>query len=148
MRTLNLSFWRFLFLFFIFMPALSYGVTFTVNSTADPGDGTCDATCTLRDAISAANNNGNTPDVDVIQFSIGLPATINLDDAEGQIEITEDLDIQGPGPGNLTIDAAMDSRIFIINDDSSSENKVVIISGLLFKNGPTAKTGHIALIRQ
>ncbi|MGB5933399.1 MAG: CSLREA domain-containing protein [Anaerolineae bacterium] len=30
--------------------------TFIVNSTADPGDGTCDATeCTLREAIDAAN---------------------------------------------------------------------------------------------
>ena len=25
--------------------------TYVVNSTADPGDGVCDASCTLRDAI-------------------------------------------------------------------------------------------------
>jgi len=32
--------------------------TYTVNSTADPGDGTCDGTeCTLREAIAAANGN-------------------------------------------------------------------------------------------
>ncbi len=29
--------------------------TFTVNSAAEPGDGTCDATCTLRDAVDDAN---------------------------------------------------------------------------------------------
>ena len=32
------------------------GLTFTVNSTADPGTGICDSTeCTLREAITAAN---------------------------------------------------------------------------------------------
>jgi CSLREA domain-containing protein len=42
--------------------------TFTVNSTADPGDGVCDATeCTLREAIHAANFN---PGKDTIAFSI------------------------------------------------------------------------------
>ena len=50
--------------------------TFTVNSTADPGDGVCDATeCTLREAINAANANSGT---DTIAFNIpGLgPHTI------------------------------------------------------------------------
>jgi CSLREA domain-containing protein len=58
--------------------------TYTVNSTADPGVGVCDATeCTLREAIHAANSSGGT---DTIKFnipgagphtispSIGLPA--------------------------------------------------------------------------
>ena len=43
--------------------------TYEVNSNADPGDGTCDDTCTLRDAILAANAN---PGLDTISF--GLPA--------------------------------------------------------------------------
>ncbi len=33
-------------------------VEFEVNSSADPGDGVCDGTCTLRDAILAANAAG------------------------------------------------------------------------------------------
>ena len=42
--------------------------TFTVNSTADPGDGVCDASeCTLREAISAANAGSGT---DTIAFNI------------------------------------------------------------------------------
>lgn len=42
--------------------------TFTVNSTADLGDGVCDATeCTLREAITAANAN---PGTDTIAFNI------------------------------------------------------------------------------
>lgn len=52
-------------------------MTFVVNSAADPGDGTCNASnCTLREAINAANNN---PGGDRIEFSIGTgEKTINL----------------------------------------------------------------------
>jgi len=55
-------------------PALA--ATFTVNSTADPGDGVCSASeCTLREAISAANA---APGTDTINFNPGVfsPGTI------------------------------------------------------------------------
>jgi CSLREA domain-containing protein len=41
--------------------------TFTVTSPADPGNGVCDRVCTLRDAITAANN---TPGRDAIRFGL------------------------------------------------------------------------------
>lgn len=54
----------FLFLFTL----IAQATTFTVNSTADPGDGVCNATeCTLREAINAANAN---PGQDTIAFNI------------------------------------------------------------------------------
>jgi CSLREA domain-containing protein len=44
------------------------GPTYVVNSTADPGDGTCDAAeCTLREAITASNGTALN---DVIHFNI------------------------------------------------------------------------------
>ena len=51
-------------------------LTWTVNSTADPGDGTCDASCTLRDAILDANGN---PGPDTVAFNVlgGGPHTIS-----------------------------------------------------------------------
>src|SRR2546421_12698839 len=49
------------------------GQTFTVNSTADPGTGICDATeCTLREAIAAANAAAGS---DTIAFNIPNPGT-------------------------------------------------------------------------
>jgi CSLREA domain-containing protein len=46
--------------------------TFTVNSAADTDDGVCNAaSCTLREAINAANAN---PGTDTIRFSIGTGA--------------------------------------------------------------------------
>ena len=47
------------------------GTTFTVTKTADTNDGTCDADCSLREAIIAANTN---PGQDTIAFSIGSGA--------------------------------------------------------------------------
>ena len=41
--------------------------TFTVTNTVDPGDGTCDTGCTLREALSEANAN---PGADDIVFNI------------------------------------------------------------------------------
>jgi CSLREA domain-containing protein len=52
---------------------------FVVNSTLDPGDGTCDATqCTLREAIEAANANFNQGAIDSIGFALaGAPGTVH-----------------------------------------------------------------------
>jgi CSLREA domain-containing protein len=42
---------------------------FTVTSALDPGNGVCDATCTLREAIAAANANGSAV-TDSINFNL------------------------------------------------------------------------------
>src|SRR5204862_3694493 len=48
------------------------GTTFTVNTTADGDDGTCDGTnCTLREAINAANT---VPGTDTIAFALPGPS--------------------------------------------------------------------------
>jgi CSLREA domain-containing protein len=87
--------------------------TFTVNSLADPGDGTCDTTCTLRDAILASQD-GDTSDQDVIVFDssiTGSPGTITL--TSGQLPtIDEPLYIDGPGASTLTVNANNATRIF------------------------------------
>ena len=55
-----------------FSPAMSQlqlpGTSFTVTKTADTNDGVCNADCSLREAITAANAN---PGLDTIAFSIG-----------------------------------------------------------------------------
>jgi CSLREA domain-containing protein len=72
-------------------PARAGGNTFTVNSDLDPGDGVCDGTCTLRDAIIFANaspghdsivfNPNTVPDaIYVIELSSLLPS---IDGSQG-----------------------------------------------------------------
>ena len=100
--------------------------SFTVNSTADPGDGICDASeCTLREAITAANAN---PGADTIVF-LGVTGTINL---TGPLpEITDGLEIVGPGPDKLTVrrDSGGDYGIFRV---FASDLR---ITGLTISNG-------------
>jgi CSLREA domain-containing protein len=76
--------------------------TYVVNSTADDVPGTCNPSpgvCTLRDAISTANADDTADTVDLS----GVSGTIAL--TQGVIEITDsaDLNINGPGPGALTV---------------------------------------------
>ena len=100
---------------------------FTVNSLNDPGSGTCDATeCTLREAIDAANAN---PDADVVTFASGLSGSITL--TAGDIEITSDVEVQGPGADQLSVNGNATSRIF----DIDGAGNQVSLSGLTVTNG-------------
>jgi CSLREA domain-containing protein/fimbrial isopeptide formation D2 family protein len=117
--------------------------TFEVNSTADPGDGTCDPVgtgdgCTLREAINAANADAG---AETITFAPALtsggPATITL--LTALPDITTDMTIQGPGSGSaanlLTVQRSNAAgRFRIFNTNSAA----VTISKLIISNGFTA----------
>ena len=101
-------------------------VAYVVNSLLDVV--VADGRVTLREAIEAANTNAavhdapaGTPGHDLILFDYdalvdeagpGVPLVINL--SNGQLDITDDLVIRGPGSGLLTIDAGGQSRLFAI----------------------------------
>ncbi len=97
--------------------------------------------CTLRDAIKAANTNmasngcttaGSGPDT--IRFQLPNPSTITLGSALDQI--TEDVNIQGPGASQLTVSGASNYRVFDI-----ASGKTVSISGLTVENGSVSTAG-------
>ena len=77
--------------------------TFTVTTAADSGAGS------LRDAIAHANAAAG---ADVVDFAIGS-STINL--TSGEISISDELTVDGPAGGGVTISAGGLSRIFNIN---------------------------------
>ena len=127
----------------LFAPA-AQAATFTVNSLEDPGDGTCDAAeCTLREAIVEAND---APGADTIVFATGLSGTINLDGDDIEIydgNASDDaggLDIQGPGPGVITVDAGYNSRIFDIGG-FYQQGTPVRIGGLKLRAGESTRDG-------
>ncbi len=117
--------------------ALTVPTIFTVNSTADPGNGVCDATeCTLREAINAAI--ANTGNGDLINFSslFNTPQTINL--MAALPVLNEFLTIQGPGANLLTVrrdDNAPAFRIFTISGGIADG---VAISGMTITGGSVA----------
>jgi hypothetical protein len=94
--------------------------TFPVLNLADSGADS------LRQAILDANNN---PGADVITFARGLHGTITL--TSGELQITNDLDIEGPGANKLTISGSNSSRIFDIGPDATD----VTIAGLTIADG-------------
>jgi CSLREA domain-containing protein len=89
-----------------------YAVNYTVTKVADTNDGVCDADCSLREAVTAANA---TPANDVIFFALPLfasPQTITL--ATGEIVFANNgsLTVNGTGANRLTISGGGASRIF------------------------------------
>jgi hypothetical protein len=93
--------------------------TRVVTNLDDAGPGS------LRQALADAN------DGDVIDLS-GLTGTITL--TTGQLEITDVVTIQGPGPGALTISGNNASRVFNMRDALTGAGTVVI-SGLTITGG-------------
>src|SRR5947207_2650268 len=77
--------------------------TLVVTKTDDTDDGICDADCSLREAVFAANN--STGD-DVITFDpsvFGSPQTILLSGGSLQPTTSSMITINGPGARLLTI---------------------------------------------
>src|SRR5262245_9852971 len=77
--------------------------TFTVLNLNDNGP------ASLRSAITAANAH---PDADVIEFAGGLTGTISL---ASQLSITEDLTIDGPGAGTISVSGGGAARVFSLS---------------------------------
>ena len=92
-------------------PSLAGAVTYDVNQLGDAGDGTCDATCTLRDAIDDANASAAVPDVITFTTVAGTisptsqlpdvtdPLTINGESAPGWAVGTPVIELEGSGAG-------------------------------------------------
>ncbi|MBL8764260.1 MAG: hypothetical protein JNM07_08315, partial [Phycisphaerae bacterium] len=100
--------------------------TFMVNNLSGIGTGS------LRDAIDSANAQLG---ADVIEFAPGLTGTIALGGTE--LQVTEDLAINGPGASLLTVSGSGLSRVFNFASGSSS------ISGLTISGGNAGSGGGI-----
>ena len=109
------------------------GPVLTVNATDDSDDSVAGiAHCSLREAIHAANS---TPGSNSIVFATTVPGvmtgvtgTVTL--TNGQLSISEDLSVVGPGAKELTISGNDSSRIFHIPGPF-----LVTLSGLMLADG-------------
>jgi hypothetical protein len=121
-------------------PAVAAPLYLTVNQSGDAGDGTCDATCTLRDAVDDANANAN--EFDYIYFSGSISGSVLT---AGQISVTDGVGFYGNGPGATTISGGNSSRIFYLNpgyDYSVNFNNLTLANG----NAGAGKGGAISNI--
>jgi CSLREA domain-containing protein len=110
------------------LPPAASAANFEVNLTVDGGDGTCDDTCTLRDAIGEANANAG---ADLITFSGAVTDTIVLGSALPTI--SEDLTIDGSGQ-TVTVDGASLFRVF-------SATVPLTLTALTVQNGSATGNG-------
>jgi len=99
----------------------TYAATFTVTNLNDSGAGS------LRAAITSANGAAG---ADTVNFQAGLTGTITL--TTGEIAITDDVTITGPGAASMTITkSGAAGRLLDINVGTPT----VTISGLTFQGG-------------
>lgn len=113
----------------------SPSATFSVNSTIDINDGTCDEThCSLREAINAANSAAG---ADRIEFTLPPSSTITLAGFQLAI-ISDNLTIDGRTTENLTVSGNNASRIFEVGSGT-----VVTLTKLIIAEGncPGCVTG-------
>ena len=124
-------------------------VALTVNTLAD--ETTADNTLSLREAINVINSgstaglsraeqaqvSGTLGQNDTIQFAASLAgATITL--TNGQLTITRDVTIAGPGASQLTISGNAASRIFNISGSATVSTNLDVPSN--------AETGASTLV--
>ena len=124
--------------------AAAVGAAITITHSAEAAtfnvtnlnDGALPLAGSLRQAIEDANT---TAGPDIITFQSGLTGTITL--SQGQLAIKDSVDIQGPGPSAITIDADDASRVFYLYQTAAQID--VTISGLTITGGDEVNGGGI-----
>ena len=134
----------------LFLPVFAFAVvaplraaTFTVTTTADTDDGTCDADCSLREAVNAANANA---DADTIVFAMSSGARViklgtSGDETFGPsaLAVTNTLTIDGDTAGvTIARDAALAPdrlRLFYVKPGGNLTLQNLTLSGGVAQGG-------------
>jgi hypothetical protein len=130
------SFFSFTGPFFFLLFSLQLPVRaldWTVDITTDQNDLTCaPGDCSLREAIAAAG------DGDTILFALPDPSpwTITLNNALGQLAVTNDITLTGPGATQLAISGGNLVRVMTIQVGAA-----VSLSGLTLRDGRATTSG-------
>lgn len=111
---------------------------FTVTTTADTYDATCDAQCSLRDAVSAANAAAGD---DVITLPAGTYRLTRLGAQEnanvtGDLDVTSVITVEGAGAGTTVIDAVGADRVIEAASGALTMRDVTVTGGALRITGP------------
>ena len=141
------------------LPLAAQATDFVVDEVGDPGTAG-NGTCSLREALSAANSDTavadcgtGSADGDTISFDgtvFALASSIALDNASGTLVISDDVSIDGTLSGaatRLTLDGGDAIRVTQIDAASGAgTSQAVNLSNLILTNGQDVDGGgmHIA----
>jgi len=125
----------------------AYAATITVNTTMDELNS--DGDCSLREAITAANTDAavdacpagsgaDTITVPAGTYTLSIAGVDEDDSATGDLDVTDDLTINGAGAGSTVIDGGALDRVFHIQSGVSLE-----MSGVAVQNGSANIGGGI-----
>ncbi len=113
------------------------GTTFTVTRTDDPLPDSCaQGNCSLREAVLAANAS---PGLDTVvlqptTYTLGNQPSCGSDDfCQGDLDVTENLDIRSAGPGDATIYGSGNStgdRVLEVHSGGTSLYGITIAGGV------------------
>ncbi|MES1239992.1 MAG: CSLREA domain-containing protein [Acidobacteriota bacterium] len=125
------------------LPSTAAALVFDVTKTADTWDTACDADCSLREAVAAANAN---PGEDAILLGPGVyiltrEGAFEDSGLTGDLDYTERLVILGAGAGETILDGAGLDRVF--DGQTTAE---IELHDLTVRNGRarsrTSNSGH------
>lgn len=116
----------------------AHAAIFTPSKTTDGADGACNADCSLRDAVNAANA---LPGPDVIllppgTYTLSLAGAGEDQGATGDLDIRGDLAIVGSGADDTLVDGGDLDRVFDVKGDFKLE-----IVDLTVRNGRVEGSG-------
>ncbi|HEX6228135.1 MAG TPA: choice-of-anchor Q domain-containing protein [Solirubrobacterales bacterium] len=89
--------------------------TLVVTKASDSADGACDADCSLREAIIAANADATADEIVLPAAVLRLERSPFPDDNSGDVgdlDVTGDLTIRGQGANATTVNSTIEARVF------------------------------------
>lgn len=119
----------------IFCAALSapaIGATFTVTQTQDTAFGPCDANCSLREAVLAANRNSGA-DTIILPAGTYVLTLIGANEQQGalgDLDILDDVTMHGAGIDETIIDANGTDRVIHVHPAATLQ-----LTGVTLQNG-------------
>ena len=134
------------------LPLTARAAIYVVTKTTDGSDGACNADCSLREAILAANSGGSTVQIPAGVYRLSIPRTPRGDNAagdgtNGNLVVNAAMTIVGAGKDATIIDArpgveaAGIDRVFSITQAGNLTISGVTISGGL--TGPMGQGGGV-----
>lgn len=113
---------------------------YIVNTTADTNDGSCAATCSLRDAISASNANPGAVIIPAGTYTLSIPGGDEDNNATGDLDAQLGMGIYGAGMTQTIIDANHIDRVLQL-DSHGYGSMGFIVGDLTLRNGNAVTTG-------
>lgn len=128
------------------LPVALHAAVYTPSKTTDSNDGACDADCSLREAVAAANQHAGE---DVVLLHAGIYVLNGSGTATGTLEISGDLVLIGDEAGSTIVDGAAAAGIFHVAGTATVQIQDVTLRNGRASGGGGAvhNNGNLTLLR-